>query len=97
LYHPATSEPSSTLQATLDACPKTSTALIDLCGKLYNDGFSALDIVRLLEEDTEHNINTLICFEKIKSEIRCERLLMYYLLDFMYLREDDSLKDMCFI
>jgi hypothetical protein len=69
----------------LENCEKTPIALMELCRVLYNQGFSSLDIVRCLEQERESNIDILVCFEKIKSEFRCEKLLMYYLLHFIYL------------
>lgn len=97
LYKPVLEPVSDILRQRLTDCPKVAASLVDFCTQLYNEGFSALDIVRLLEEDTATNIETLVCFDKIKSEIRCERLLMYYLLDFLYFRKTDSLKQIGFI
>ena len=93
LYKPVEDEVSPTLYSRLENCPKTSISLVELCSQLYNEGMSALDIIQMLERDIDTHINTLICFEKIKAEIRCEKLLMYYLLDFMYLRKSSSLDD----
>ena len=37
------------------------------------------------------------CFNKIKSEFRCEKMLMMYLFDYMFLRLDRSLKNVSFL
>jgi DNA polymerase III delta prime subunit len=104
LYKPVgiESEKYIPLKKRLVECEKTPVELIELCGKLYNDAISARDIVQMIEmgidiQNRHSNINTLVYYEKIKSEIRCEKMLMFFLMDFMYLRETDSLKKVCFI
>jgi len=37
------------------------------------------------------------CFNKIKSEFRCEKMLMMYLFDYMFLRSDQGLKNVSFL
>jgi DNA polymerase III delta prime subunit len=97
LHKPLVEPHSGRLQECVEMCSKNHIAFMELCCDLYNEGFSAIDLIRIFEKDAERWINVLICFEKIKSEIRCEKLLMFYLLDFAYLRENASLKDISFI
>jgi DNA polymerase III delta prime subunit len=104
LYKPSTIDPAKyiPLKRRLIECMKTPVELIELCGELYNQAISARDIVQMIEigidiQNQHSNINTLVYYEKIKSEIRCEKMLMFFLMDFMYLRETDSLKKVCFI
>jgi len=42
-------------------------------------------------------VRTHFCFDKIKSEFRCEKLLMMYIFDYMFLRSDRSLKNVSFL
>lgn len=79
--------------------------LTSLCVKLYEKGFSALDILYLLENtnlfDKLMNISKkyelLLCFNRIKSEIRNEKLLMLFIFNFIFLSLDICLKNISFI
>jgi len=76
----------------------THARFMELCDELYEKGYSALDIIDFFEKsDIENRISILICFEKIKSEFRCEKLLMLYILDFAFLRSNPSLNNISFI
>jgi hypothetical protein len=39
----------------------------------------------------------VLCFHKIKSEFRFEKLLIFYLLDFSFLRKNKDLKNVGFM
>ena len=60
--------------------------LADIANDLYDRGVSCLDLMRFVEESgrwTPKQISEiLMCFYKIKSEFRNEKLLMFYMLDF---------------
>ena len=64
---------------------------------MYENGLSCLDLINYIQdyesltelEKTKINIY----FEKIKSQYRNEPLLIFTLLDFIYLRDD---KNICF-
>ncbi len=77
--------------------------LINLSNKLYEKGYNGLDIINLLEND---HINTveldrknelLLCFEKIRKEFRNEKILMLFILNFMFLSLDFNLENISFI
>jgi len=75
---------------------------VKLSVQLYNDGFSCLDIIDWIKTQTldfsEYEISRIIlCFDKVRSEYRCERLLMLYMLDYIFLRLDCNLKNVGFI
>jgi hypothetical protein len=78
---------------------------INLANRLYEEGITCLDIIQFFEEDVckSHPGLTLemhrvhFCFNKIKSEFRCEKMLMMYLFDYMFLRLDRSLKNVSFL
>jgi hypothetical protein len=78
---------------------------INLSNRLYEEGMTCLDIIQLFEEDVCKSHPGLplemyrvhFCFNKIKSEFRCEKMLMMYLFDYMFLRLDRSLKNVSFL
>ena len=64
--------------------------LADFSTEIYDLGYSALDLVEYFKKCNDNNdkktAETVMCFHKIKAEYRCEKMLMFYLLDFAYLR-----------
>ena len=78
----------------------THNYLSELSLEIYESGFSCLDLITYIENyemDIKQKSNILMCFHKIKSEFRCEKMLIFYILDFMYLREDTELKNISFL
>jgi hypothetical protein len=72
------------------------TILTDLCTEFYENGVSCLDLIQWINktdkiEDLEKS-TICICFDKIKSEFRCEKLLLLYIFDFMFLRSNMDVK-----
>ena len=74
--------------------------------QFFEDRATLLDEVRQNEvrqnevrqnEVRQDLIRTHFCFDKIKSEFRCEKLLMLYIFDYMFLRSDRSLKNVSFL
>jgi len=65
----------------------------DLVDGFYYKGISALDIVNWLNSVTVFTPSELssimMCFYRIKSEFRCEKMLMFYLLLFAFCSEYD--------
>lgn len=76
---------------------------MNFSNSLYEEGISALDVIKYLDEDLgiseikSQIIRLQFCFNKIKSEFRCEKMLMLYLFDFMFLRSNPSLKNISFL
>ena len=72
------------------------TVLVRVSTKLYEMGLSCLDLIWWLEDCSEidplHKSTYCICYDNIKSEYRCEKLLMLYMLDFVFLRSDKDVK-----
>lgn len=67
----------------------TSTWFSDLAEELYYRGISCLDLMGWFEEHraewTEAQYsNIVLCFHRIKTEFRCEKMLMFYLLDYAF-------------
>ena len=70
--------------------------LVKVATEFYEEGLSTLDIINWLESckqiDPLHRSTYCICYDNIKSEYRCEKLLMLYMLDFIFLRADKDVK-----
>lgn len=62
----------------------THSYLIDFCSELYEKGYSALDLMKVIQESDkiEEGIKAslMLDFQKVKSEFRYEKLLMFYML-----------------
>lgn len=79
--------------------------LIKYSSKLYEKGYSALDIIKLLENDKflENKINLmkryelLLMFNVIIKEFRNEKLLILFVLNFIFLSLDLSLENITFM
>jgi hypothetical protein len=73
--------------------------LTTLATECYEKGLSALDVVHWIDSggaDVLDSIDTTavtMCYDKIKSEYRCEKLLLLYLFDLMFLRENKNIAD----
>jgi DNA polymerase III delta prime subunit len=71
--------------------------------KLYEKAYSALDIIQMLEDghikvaDTNKQYELLIAFNKVRKEFRNEKLLMLFVLNFIYLDKKISLENMSFM
>jgi|UniRef100_A0A6C0IS85 hypothetical protein len=67
-----------------------------LSNEIYEHGFSCLDIMNWLSEYSSLDKGSLasaqICFHKIKSEYRSEKLLMLYVFDYIFLRSNKDIK-----
>ena len=79
----------------------THIQLVNLANELYENGYSSIDLIGQIETmprfDQELIANVQMCFEKVKLEFRCEKMLMFYIMDFLFLRENNELKNVSFI
>jgi DNA polymerase III delta prime subunit len=69
--------------------------------RIYELGYSALDIISYLEQkndidDLKKN-QLLISFQKVKREIRNEKLLIVFMLTFIFIRFDYNLENITFM
>jgi len=79
--------------------------LVTLSSKLYEKSYSSLDILHLLENpkfldniiDTKKRYELLICFNRIRSEFRNEKLLILFILNFVFLSSELSLENISFM
>jgi len=86
--------------------------VVDIVVKLYEKGYSALDLIQLIENDAsflekekgekekeieEKKYELLITFTSVKKEFRNEKMLMFFILNFVYLDNQYSLENICFM
>jgi DNA polymerase III delta prime subunit len=79
--------------------------LISICIKLYEKGFSALDILTLLENpkfldniiNEEKRYELLICFNNVRKEFRNEKILLLFIINFIFLSSELSLENISFM
>jgi DNA polymerase III delta prime subunit len=88
-------------------CEKNNTLedLTLICIKFYEKAYSGLDMIHLLENSTflDHAITNdrkyelLICFNRIRKEFRNEKLIMLFILNFLFLSSELSLENISFM
>jgi hypothetical protein len=78
--------------------------LCELSVKIYEKGCSAMDIISLIENtsdfpmlDSNKKYEILFAFNKIKKEFRNEKLLIMFLLHFIFISSDVSLENISFM
>ena len=79
--------------------------LVTLSSKLYEKSYSSLDILQLLENpkfldniiDTKKRYELLICFNRIRREFRNEKILILFILNFVFLSSELSLENISFM
>tara|TARA_Y100000389_G_scaffold202438_1_gene247709 strand:- start:1433 stop:2227 length:795 start_codon:yes stop_codon:yes gene_type:complete len=73
----------------------------DFVEKIYNKGYNILDLFYYLEQnnniDDEKKYNILMYFDKIKSQFRNEKLIMFKFLYFLFLRPNSNLENVSVI
>jgi hypothetical protein len=74
----------------------THTDIIQASSELYENGYSGLDLIKYISQtkqfDDKKTSAIGVCFNIIKSEYRCENLLLLYMLDYIYLRSKTDIK-----
>ncbi len=68
--------------------------------KLYNKGISGLDIINYITKFFPENVQKyklLLTFNKVKKDIRNEKLLMFFILNFSFIRSDYNLENITFM
>ena len=82
------------------------TALISFVSKLYEKGYSGLDLIKLVElhgkqlvDDLteERKFQLLIAFNKVKIEFRNEKWLMLFILNFLYVSSNQEMENISFM
>ena len=79
------------------------TDLIAFVTKLYEKGYSALDVIKLLEDgvvfqlDDKKRYELLVAFNKVRKEFRNEKLLILFILNFTFLDITTNLDNISFM
>jgi DNA polymerase III delta prime subunit len=79
--------------------------IMNYCTKIYEKGYSALDIMSLLENqkfldniiNIEKRYELLITFNRVRKEFRNEKLLMLFILNFLFLSSEYCLENISFM
>jgi len=79
--------------------------LMEECVKLYEKGYSGLDVLNLLENNkfldnvitTEKRYELLITFNRVRKEFRNEKLLLLFILNFIFLSSEVDLENISFM
>lgn len=79
--------------------------LMNICVKFYEKGYSAIDILTLLENhkflettiSSEKRYELLICFNRVRREFRNEKLLMMFIFNFIFLSSELNLENISFM
>lgn len=68
--------------------------LVILSVRMYDAGFSTIDLMNWMEKqdniDARIKTSANLCFHKIRAEYRCERLLLLYMMDFIWIRNEEQ-------
>lgn len=80
-------------------------SLMELCVKLYEKAYSALDVMNLLENNkflessitNEKRYELLLCFNRVRKEFRNEKLLILFILNFIFLSSELVLENISFM
>lgn len=80
----------------------THVDLVNLVCHLYESGYSCIDVIEWIKTecnacDEKEKSAIILVFYKIKSEYRSEKLLMLYILDFAFLRQNKDIKNIGFM
>jgi hypothetical protein len=83
---------------------KQESNLITISEKLYEKGYSGLDIIQLVENHSEFpflkcekRYELLFTFNKVKKEFRNDKLLIFFILNFLFISLDSNLENIVFI
>ena len=79
----------------LPICKYSHKELIYISSNIYEEGYSCLDLMDYIQSLDSYNksdkSNFMLCFHKVKSKFKNEKLLILYMLDFIFIREDKSI------
>ena len=84
---------------------KTITELMSSCVKLYEKGYSGIDVLNLLENQSflsasltnEKKYELLISYNRVRKEFRNEKLILLFVFNFMFLDPELRLENISFM
>ena len=77
--------------------------IFDLSIQLYEKGYSGLDLMNFIEKDTimlddlERKYHLLLFLQKIKKDIRNEKMFILFILHFLLFRSEEDLENISFM
>jgi DNA polymerase III delta prime subunit len=76
--------------------------LFEFIIKIYEKGYSALDLIKIIENDLiysneDRKYEILITFEKIRKEFRNEKMLIFFIINFVWLDSQFNLENVTFM
>lgn len=79
--------------------------ILILSDKLYENGYSGIDIIKLIENENylnkqitnEKRYELLFAFNKFRKEFRNEKILMFIIIHFLFIDKDKHLENFSFI
>ena len=83
----------------INSAPIDNTIIVKFVNRLYEKGYSGLDIMNYIENDNNVNDDTeallqkyklLMLFHKVKSEFRSEKMFMIFILTFLFLPNNNN-------
>lgn len=83
----------------------TTNDILDLSLKFYEKGYSGIDIIKFIENSKTSALNIeankkyelLTAFNKVRKEMRNEKLLIFFILNFLLLSLDETLENISFM
>lgn len=82
----------------------TPLSLAELSLKLYEKAYSGLDIIRMIENplcftemSDEKKYELLLAFNKVRKEFRNEKIMILFILNFLFLNVSDTLENFSFM
>jgi len=77
----------------------TTTEVINFATKLYEKAYNALDLIKLIEDtyEADNKYELLIMFNKVRKEIRNEKILLVFIINFAFLKKDINLENISFM
>jgi DNA polymerase III delta prime subunit len=91
------------LKKELQKSINSETDVLALVTKLYEKGYSALDLIKLLEDNSaikmpdNKRYELLVAFNKVRKEFRNEKLIMLFIINFTFLDIETNLDNISFI
>ena len=91
------------LKKELQKSINSETDVLALVTKLYEKGYSALDLIKLLEDNAviklpdNKRYELLVAFNKVRKEFRNEKLIMLFIINFTFLDIETNLDNISFI
>lgn len=84
------------LEKELDKKSKTLESIFKKTEKIYEKSYSALDVMEYIENcilDDSLRWSILLSFHKVKKEFRNEKLLIFFILNYLYFRSEINLEN----